>query len=230
MRKGTLILVLLILGSGVLGAQTLRISANEALRPFGELIKTVLSDGGFDPVIDFFPSERSLQNVNSGLYQGEFARGELAVALNSHLLKIDVPLTQLAVSAYFLRPGLNITTEADLKNLSVGIQTGGRLLETRYGALARLSEVSEIRQLGQMLQAGRLDVMVMEDVLFAALPPGLRVSVKKSPTLMTYNAYFVVNSSQAALVPRLTALFRRWVDSGRWQKGIAQVDAEFQGK
>jgi hypothetical protein len=204
--------------------QALSLCCNPTSSLLKELVLEALAEGGFTASLMVAPSERSLQLVESGAMDAEFFRTEGAIASSPSLVRVDVPLLLVDYVAVSTDRSVLVRDSSDLPLYTVAVVSGNRAVEAIIGSIPT-TKVTDDDALVKMLASDRVKVIITTNLQFPVVKRVLPAAFMQAPPLVSQPVYFVVNRRRAELIPRLEALFKRWVESGRWQAGIRRIYA-----
>jgi len=228
-----IILVLILTGSITSEASTLTFTT-----PHDEPISTVNSDGFVDRIVSeavsrtgnrlrivHLPAERALINANRGIDDGALHR---VAGLNKkypNLIQAKESTSVMEFVAFTNLPGIRIRNWESLKNYTVAIITGWKILEENIPRETELTKVKNPQQLFSLLQNHRIDL-----VLYGKWQ-GL-VYLKKNnisgvrllePALAKQDMYVYFNKKHKNLVPSFDKALRSMKKDGSWDKIYMQT-------
>jgi len=182
-------------------------SVNQLYRSFEAL--------GYRLEVVFHPSLRSLTLANTGLVDGELGRPAAIAYQYSNLLKSDLAFSRIEAGVYTLGDRATKSWRSpDIKVLGLG--RGSIFLSSAMQTElqnARLQLTSSADQGLQMLNAGRLDAMLLSRMEFEALslqrPRLTKKLIKLPPELPTVPIYIYLHKRHKDLLPDLTEQLRR---------------------
>lgn len=174
---------------------------------------------GIEAKLTRVPAERALLNVDSGLDDGDFFRAPEIEQDYPQLLRVPEPVMVYDFVAYTRRPDLRLRTWADLQPYSVAYPNGWKIFENNVKNVQALTVTPSIRELFPLLEADRVDVILISR--WAAVPLIRQHGYKYKaldPPLARVNMYMYLNKKHAALVPRLAQALKEMKADGSYQK------------
>lgn len=106
------------------------------------------------------PAERSLLNADSGLTDGDFVRIPGLERVYPNLVKVPEKIIDFEFVAFARNPKLRTDSWTALKPYDVGIVRGWKILEENASAAHSLLRTDDQRQLFNLLQNDRADVVI----------------------------------------------------------------------
>lgn len=208
-------------------AQNLAVGTTDPIKPFIPLVEKVLKEAGFTVTATVLPQARLFSELSGNNLGGGFFISDVVFQSNQALVKVPVPLFKNELVAVSVKPGVTVKTAADLKNYKVGIVRGNATHEAITKGLSPAVTDSDDQQF-KMLAAGRFDVAVTSRTLAPTLAKtaGIGSYTIQEPAVLTTLLYFGLSPANAGLADKLTAAFKKWVDSGAWDKEINAVIAK----
>lgn len=164
---GSFALVMLLLGNvgaDELPRMTLSSTDNvdhDALE-INRLMTAVYRQVGYSLLIMPMPSKRGLVMANSGELDGELYRVKSIDTEFTNLIAVPTALGSMQIQGFALRP-LPLDGWASLANYRLGAVLGSKFIEYRTTGM-QINYASKPEQLFLMLKAGRIDVVVMDEV------------------------------------------------------------------
>ena len=175
-------------------------------------------------VIERKPAERSLQDANDGVTDGEFMRISQIGELYPHLVMVPEPLYQMKIVAFSLSPLPEQPTDwLGLSPYTVGYVVGWKILEENIRQTRGTVPVGTQETLFRMLAAGRFQVAVYGHRFGKAVIErlGLTGIEAEGPPLALKNMYLFLHRRHQALIPALTAVLRQMKADGSYQAILA---------
>ncbi|MEY2632884.1 MAG: hypothetical protein RIR00_1538 [Pseudomonadota bacterium] len=228
------IALFLLLGPAAAPAEpppVLQISTNNT--PMDRKALQALSDEAFRRLglgVQFLslPSERSLQQANDGEVDGEGLR--IAGLGNAYPNLIQVPERYIGISfvAFARDPALRLDQGWDsLKPYSVAHIHGWKLFEAQAGVARAVYKVDKPEQLFQMLDSGRVDLILYtrNDGVALAKKLGIHANVV-SPALKDVDMYLYLHRRHEALVPRLAQTLRAMKADGSHPRILSNLSPD----
>jgi polar amino acid transport system substrate-binding protein len=167
MSKRLVVLILLFLGqAGPLAAQP-PLSLNTFVGPplstpdqtgyFDRILLEAFSRLNIPITIGHLPAERSLQNVDSGIDDGDFVRIAGMEKRYPNLIMVPEKIDDVEFVAFTRTLNLSTTSWATLTPYHVGIVRGWKILEENLAGVKKLTPMKDPEQLFTLLKNGRAD-------------------------------------------------------------------------
>lgn len=133
--------------------------------PFGPGIERVLRQAyaalGHSLAVKRLPTARSIEESNTGRYDGELARVSGITSRYPNLIMVDVPIARLDIVAVTKRRDLKIRKWSDLSGLSVCYPAGALLIERKLPAdVLHDAVLQDLEHAFALMDNGRADVVV----------------------------------------------------------------------
>ncbi|WP_169566394.1 substrate-binding periplasmic protein [Sneathiella limimaris] len=124
------------------------------------LVKEIFKRLGRDVKVQFVPAERALQNLDQGIDDGALGRvaGILTKYKNIRQIKEVAFVRDFVV--FTKKPGLKITGWSSLEGFNVGYITGWKIVERNVSNAKSIVKVKDGKQLFNLLESNRADVVV----------------------------------------------------------------------
>ncbi|WP_233081222.1 substrate-binding periplasmic protein [Rheinheimera soli] len=168
---------------------------------------------GYQMVLIVMPLERSAHESNKGqILDAELSRTAQAADMLPNMLRVEVPIGHIRITAFSRNPKLKIERWQDLSAFRVDVLRGIYLAKVNMQD-QEYTEVNTISQAIQRLLSGRTDVVV-------ALGDETEWQLKQqknhgiytiAPDLAKTEIFHYVHERHAALVPQLEAALRQLV-------------------
>jgi polar amino acid transport system substrate-binding protein len=129
---------------------------------YDRIIIEVFQTLGKTVKINRLPSARSLENVNNGLDDGEYARIAGLTATFPNLRIVNEKLLDFAFTAFVRNPELQINDWNGLAGYHIAFINGWKIYETEVKAAASILKVSTEAELFSLLANGRIDIALYE--------------------------------------------------------------------
>ncbi|RVT48147.1 transporter substrate-binding domain-containing protein [Rheinheimera sediminis] len=177
------------------------------------LMQQVYQQCGYNMVLIVMPLERSAHESNKGhILDAELSRTAEAAEILPNMLRIDVPIGYVRITAFSRDPQLQINHWQDLSAFRVDVLRGIYLAKINMQGLV-YTEVNSVSQAIQRLLSDRTDVVVAlgdetEKLLKQQATQGIYTI---TPDLAKTQIYHYVHQRHAALVPQLEAALRQLV-------------------
>lgn len=137
-------------------------STNDNTGVYDHIVMEVFRALGKSPKINHLPSARSLENVNTGVDDGEYARISGLTATNPNVRMVNEKLLDFAFTAFVRNPDLHIRDWNDLNGYNVAFINGWKIYETEVKNAASILRVPSDKELFNLLASGRIDVALYE--------------------------------------------------------------------
>jgi polar amino acid transport system substrate-binding protein len=173
-------------------------------------VREAFRRAGLEIEIARVPSERALLNVDQGIDDGTYDRIAGVESAYPSLVMVPEPVTEFEFVAFSRRLDIRIADWSSLKPYSVGIVTGWKLLEANIREVRELLKVRDERQLFNLLDKNRADLVVIErrQGLEACRQNAGGVPHVLDPPLAVRKMYLYLNRKHAGLVQRLADALR----------------------
>jgi polar amino acid transport system substrate-binding protein len=129
---------------------------------YDQIVLEALRTLAITPKINHLPSARSLENVNAGVDDGEYARIAGLTSANPNLLMVNEKLLDFAFTAFVRDPSMEIRDWKALSSYHVAFINGWKIYETEVKTAASILKVSSDKELFNLLASGRIDVALYE--------------------------------------------------------------------
>jgi len=188
--------------------------ATEALSRIGIKLKTIQ-----------LPAERGLKNTNAGIDDGEMSR---IAGLEKHYPNlIRVPEKIMEWEFVVFSPSeINLTSGwQELKPYSVSFINGWKILENSVPSGVSLTKVKNPKQLFNLLQKKRVDLVIYERWGGLHYLKELELdSVKmRRPPLAVREMYVYLHKKHKAIVPKLNNALKQMKKDGSYNKLVQQI-------
>lgn len=137
-------------------------STNDNRGVYDQIVMEVFRTLGKSPKINHLPSARSLENVSTGVDDGEYARISGLTATNPNLRMVNEKLLDFAFTPFARNPNLQIRDWKDLANYNVAYINGWKIFETEVKNAASILKVPSDKELFSLLASGRIDIALYE--------------------------------------------------------------------
>ena len=198
--------------------KVLALLSNEAFRRAGLALK-----------LDSNPSARSLDLANQGLVDGEGLRVAGLDQQYPNLVQVPERFTGISFVAFSRDASIKLDEGwASLKPHRIAFINGWKLFEANAVSAQSITKVDKVEQLFQMLDAGRVDLVLYTRTDGASVLKRLGISnvVALSPSLRDADMYLYLNKKHLALVPRIAQALRDMKADGSYNVIMAQVAAK----
>jgi hypothetical protein len=222
-RIVTLLLCLSLLS--LLGAQELKIGTIEGTGNFSPLLVQAFKEAGFDAAITTFREQGLLiQALAKGEVDGAFFLAQPVINEVKSAVIVPVRLSVTNFSAVATDPAVKIGGPGDLRKYKVAIVKG----HTGHQAITRgmkpIEAENDVEQF-KLLASGSVQavVAVNEIVPIMAKATGIKEYIIQNPPLMKTPTFLALSRSQSGIKPKIEAVLKDWIDSGKWEKEVAKL-------
>lgn len=189
---------------------TLRFTTSSSVGAFPEVVdmfSTMYSRLGYQIEIIKLPDRRSMYEAgNRDWIDGELARVKEAELLLPDHIRIPVPVSNVAVSAFVKTLNFESNGWRSLKPYKLGSLRGIIATEKNLVGFNTL-EAGSPSQLLEMLDRGRIQIAIMPrpmgEFALMTLPYNIRIL---APPIDTFTLYHYVNKKHQAMVPQITQI------------------------
>ncbi len=193
------------------------------------ILTEIYQKAGLTPVIQPLPGARANAMALAGDVAGEVARVASYAAKNPSLIRIE-PSYYFLTSTAFAKVGSNVVvrTKDDLKKYRVGVVRGIAHAKTATEGVAAVEEVTTYQQMYQMLDSGRIDVVVDTGIngVYLTRKMGL-AAIKPVAELARLELYNILAPQSHALVPRIVAVLKSLKQRGELDKLVQKHEHAF---
>lgn len=204
--------------------------------PLALVFKTAIGEAlrsmGMEMDLQFFPPNRCAQMLDAGLAGGYLMGDASEPSLHPRLIKIDVSPASDEFVVFTKGKDLVVSDWSSLKPYSIGYMIGMVPVEKglKSGGLSTATGTQSPQQAFQMLEANRVDLVIMPKIVGLAILKSLGISDIKSlpPALVKVPLYFFLDQSQKGIAEKLTQALKGMQDSGRIREITDQVTASLQ--
>lgn len=162
-------------------------------------------------IIGHLPAERSLQNADRGIDDGDFVRIAGLERRYRNLVMVPEQLDDFEFVAFSTTVNLTDSSWAALAPYHVGIVRGWKILEENLAGVKKLTSAKNQEQLFTLLKNGRVDVVIYARHEGYGLVKQLGIAncrVQNSP-LAVRPMYLYLNKKHAGLVAPLAAVLKK---------------------
>lgn len=169
--------------------------------------------------INHMPSARSLENVNNGIDDGEYARIAGLTITNPNLRIVDEKLLDYIFTAFVRNPGLQIHDWNDLTGHNVAFINGWKIYETEVKNTASIFKVHSEKELFALLASGRIDIALYERRrgLHYIKSHKLEGIYPLASPLAVKGMYLYFNSRHEAIIPAVEQALRSFKQTSNYQ-------------
>lgn len=221
-----LLCLVLILGPGVTAWAEAIFTVNTADQPpystpeesgiYDMLIKAAFGRLNIKLRINRLPSARSLENVNLGWDDGEYARIAGLERRYPNLVMVREKLIDFAFTAFSLNPAVHLDGWPDLAGRNVAYIRGWKIYERNAPKAKSAVAVSDEKELFGMLRQGRVDLALYELYRGRAYleKHGFKKIYNLEKPLAVKGMYMYVHKKHSDLIPKIEQALRALKDSG----------------
>jgi hypothetical protein len=217
-------LVSVILAVASAGAQELKVGTIEGMASFSPLIAKVLKDAGYNIKIVTYPQQGALlQDLAKGGVDGAFFLAQPVIA-QVKAVRVPIRIGQTDFCAVATDPNVKVANSGDLRKYTVGVVKDNSGHEAITRGMTVTAAASDVEQF-KMLAAGRFQVAISipQMVPIMCRLAGIKdYYIQKPPLLMT-PTFFALSAAQEGIEPKVEAAFKKWVDSGQWEKEAGAI-------
>lgn len=176
-----------------------------------DILRRAYESLGYTVEITDLPANRSIEMVNAGEFDGETHRIARAGDKFPNLVKVPVALHKSVWRPFTLLPDVTVSTWSELSDYRVGAIVGALYVDELPSELNL--ELASPQNLGRMLEAGRLDVVVVSQ----STATNFDVNVRAMGDLtLELDLFHYVHSSQSDLIPDLSTTLQGMKDAGAY--------------
>jgi len=176
------------------------------------------------------PAERSLQDANNGIHDGELLRVEGLEQTYTNLIPVPEKLMDLEFMAFSRTVNRIDGGWAGLKPYSVAFMNGWKLLEMNVPTSAEITKVNSHSQLFNLLDINRVDIVIYERWGGLNLIQDLNIPNVHpiSPPLAIKSMHMYLNKKHRLLIPKLDQALKDIKADGTYKKLYNKTLAKFQ--
>ncbi|MDM8556599.1 transporter substrate-binding domain-containing protein [Desulfococcaceae bacterium HSG7] len=169
---------------------------------------------GIEAVIQHYPPARGIQLANEGNTDGELYRSFRINGKFSNLVMVPVPITHTEVVAFVKNIQFPVKGWDSLKPYRIGVERGFKLAEARTEGMKTQS--AKVEQTFQMLDAGRVDVVVSTRLGGSGHVKNLKLKGIKilTPPLEKDMIHHFLHKKHQKIIPELTATLENMKKTG----------------
>jgi hypothetical protein len=212
-------LAAVLLAVALAGAQDLKVGTIEGMASFSPLIAKVMKDAGYGIKVVTYPQLGALlQDLAKGGVDGAFFLAQPNIA-QIKAVRVPVRIGETDFCAITTDPSIKVAGTADLRKYTVGIvkdNAGHQAIARGMNVTAAASDVEQFK----MLAAGRFQVAISIPQMVPVMCriAGIKDFYIQKPPLLVTPTFFALSAAQADKEPKVEATFKKWVDSGQWEK------------
>ena len=184
-----------------------------------KVMKEALSRIGYDLKVVVLPAERSLLMAKSGGVDGELLRTRGIEHHYPGLIRVAEPLVDAEFVVFSLQSGNQIKDWASLKDKTVGVVTGMKIIEENLPEGSHVSRVRTADQLFAMVKNGRIEYAAfVRDIGESFLKKnGITGIVASHSALSSVPTYTYLNKKYRDLAPKIAQSLREMKSDGSFQ-------------
>lgn len=182
----------------------------------------------YEVTIEHRPVERSIQEANKGMVDGEFIRVPGMSKIYPNLVQVPIELFEFEFVAFSQMRDLKLQNWNDLNQYYVGIVVGWKILEKNVPDTERRYSLANRHILFKMLYSGRIDIAVYSrfagiEVIKELDYQGLYVI---EPPLAQKKMYLYLHKKHADLVPRLHQVIEEMYADGTYARLLKTMNEQ----
>ena len=185
-----------------------------------KVLKEALSRIGYDLKVVVLPAERSLLMAKSGGVDGELLRTRGIEHDYPGLVRVAESLVDVEFVVFSFQSDDQIKDWASLKNKTVGVITGMKIIEENIPEGSDVSRVRNANQLFSMVKNGRVEYGVfVRDIGESFLKDnGIEGIFASHSALSSVPTYIYLNKKYRDLAPKIAQSLREMKSDGTFQK------------
>jgi len=190
-----------------------------------KILEKAYTQIGIKVKFKLLPSARSLDMANKGIVDGEIGRTVAIEKSCPNLIRVQVPVYQIKLSAFTKRKDISFNGWESLKPYRIGIQTGSKFIEAKTSSIESVWKSTTFEELFKMLEAGRLDLIVgiihidgLKIIQDLRINKILSLKGIRSIKLMEIPAYHYLHNKHKDLIPKITAALQKMEQEGLIRK------------
>lgn len=186
---------------------------------YGELVKALFSRIDIDAKVIPLVSARSILNVNQGIDDGVIARTKGIEKKYTNLIRVPGSIVRFKFVAYSLDKNIEVTDWDSFKDYSVGMIRGWKIYENNVINAKRITKVSGVEQLFNLLLNGRSDLVLYEYHRGTWWNKHLNAKAHLIGTALAEKDMFIyMHKKHAALVPKIAKVLAAMKADGSYQR------------
>ncbi|MBV1959925.1 MAG: transporter substrate-binding domain-containing protein [Pseudomonadales bacterium] len=185
-----------------------------------KVMKEALSRVGFDLKVVVLPAERSLLMAKSGGVDGELLRTRGIEPNYPDLIRVAEPVADVEFVVFSLQPDNQIKDWASLKDKTIAVVTGMKIIEKNIPEGSHVSKVRNTSQLFAMVKNGRVEYAAfVRDIGESFLKVnGIKGVFASHSALSSVPTYTYLNEKYRDLAPKIAQSLREMKSDGTFQK------------
>jgi len=191
------------------------------------LEREALNRVGYDVRFDTLSGERALLYANQGISDGEGDRVKGMQKLYPNLIRVDEPTVNWEFVAFSLQHNIAIEGWQSIKQYSVGLINGWKILERNTKDVRVQTKVKDIDILFTLLKNKRADLVLMEawqGLHYLSQHPITGVKIL-TPPLATKEKYMYLHKKHSKIAPKIATALREMKKDGTYKMFFDQVFA-----
>nr|WP_073616942.1 transporter substrate-binding domain-containing protein [Desulfopila aestuarii] len=187
---------------------------------YDQIVIRLFEDLGMKIRINHLLSSRSIENLDLGIDDAEYARIEGLGDQYSHIRMVNERLVDFAFTAFSKDSSILIKNWGSLQKYNVGYLKGWKIYEMNVGGTKSLQVASSEEELFRMLVNDRVDVILYERLRGAAYMKRNRISgiyALQKPVAIR-GMYLYLNEKHEELIPEIEKRLRVMKSSGEYQR------------
>ena len=186
----------------------------------GMLLEAIYKQAKIPLELVVIPSARALIQSSSGKVDGELQRIYALANAYPSLIRVPTPFTYFEPAVFSRNKNIKVNGWGSLQGLSVGMVRGMKFAELGLKGVSDVQQVTGSDQLFNMLNAGRVDVIV--SARFNGLYHMARVNLlnvkQLEPVLERHELYHYLHEKHNSLVPIIDKAIQAMLESGELAK------------
>lgn len=184
---------------------------------------------GIDIEIQLLPGERALTNANNGTDDGDVCRIAGLDEKYPNLVRVPEAIMRYEHVVFSRTADIKVTGPEDLRPYDVGVVKGWKIVEWNTTKARSVTLVDESKQLFEMLDDGRIDMVILERMtgLMQVKTLGIKGIHVLEPPFLAGDWFLYLNKKHQDLVPRITAEIRRMKEDGAHERIFRSVLTQF---
>ncbi|TVR55154.1 MAG: ABC transporter substrate-binding protein [Spirochaetaceae bacterium] len=203
------------------------LSNAEGTGTLDRIFTEVFRRNGMEVLIVYSPTERSLPDVNAGVFDAEANRISGMEEQYPNLRRVPEPNMVMEFVAFSKRP-IEINGWESLRNLDIGVVRGWKILEDNISGFPNVARVPTEKELFNMLRLDRIDVALYSKLTGYALLQEMEIEgiTHLTPPLATREMYLYVHAKHDGLRESLASALREIKADGTYAAIISDVLAQ----
>lgn len=184
------------------------------------IISHVFNELGVAFNINHLKSARSIENVDIGIDDAEFARIKGLSAQYPNLEIVDEKLIDFLFTGFLKDPNIRITNWNSLKEYNIGFMRGWKIYEKNVTSDRSIHIVDSENELFKMLIHNRVDIILYEKLrgYDYMKKNGITGVHALANPLSVRGMYLYVNRKHSSLIPTIEGALKKMKRNGDYQK------------